>query len=45
MIHCKFTENLRSNLKGQTKWKKYQQIQNSIRIGVKGTGCEAGWVQ
>jgi hypothetical protein len=44
MIHYKFTENLRSNLKGEPKWKKYQQIQN-IKMGVKGTGCEGGWVQ
>jgi len=45
MIHYKFTENLKSNLKGKTKWTKYLQMQNNNRMDVKGTGCEAGWVQ
>ena len=45
MIHYKFKENLKSNLKGNANWKKYLLTQNNNRMGVKGTGCEAGWVQ
>ena len=45
MIHYKFTENVKSNLKGKTKWKKYLQVQNNNRMGVNGTGCETGWFQ